>query len=88
MADRPIVKTRRLTRDKLSTFLKSLEMIKAFENLTSDVGTTLPDAIEGISQDAGNVLAVGAFGSRPPMHHELQNEGEANRVLAGQIFGG
>lgn len=46
MADRPAVKTRKLTREKLASFLKSHELIKAFENLAQDVAETLPDAVE------------------------------------------
>lgn len=44
MADRPAVKVKPITRDKLATFLGSHELIKAFENLVEDVGVTLPDA--------------------------------------------
>lgn len=37
--------TRPVTRNKLAQFLSSQELIKAFENLTADVSSTLPDAI-------------------------------------------
>jgi len=45
------VLTRKITRNKLAEFLDNHELIKAFENLTQDVGTTLPDAI-GTNTDA------------------------------------
>lgn len=41
---RPAVRSQQLTRDKLAEFLKSHELIKAFENLSYDVSQTLPDA--------------------------------------------
>lgn len=43
------VKSRRLTRNKLASFLGNQELIKAFENLTHDVIETLPDAITEIT---------------------------------------
>lgn len=49
MADRPQVLTQLVSRDKLAAVFKSQEMIKAFENLTRDVSTTLPDASAGNS---------------------------------------
>lgn len=42
-----VVKTRKLTRNKLATFLSNQELIKAFENLTEDVSTTIPGAMDG-----------------------------------------
>lgn len=52
MAD-PIILTRRLTRDKLASFLGSHELIKAFEALQQDVAETLPSvAVE--AQDTAN----------------------------------
>lgn len=39
------VRTRAITRDKLTAALKNHELVKAFENLTQDVSQTLPDAI-------------------------------------------
>ena len=49
MPERPIVKTRRITRDKLAQFLPSHELIKAFEDMSSDVSTTIPDAIAEVN---------------------------------------
>jgi hypothetical protein len=42
--DRPVVRTKPVSRDKLAQFLPSQELIVAFENLAADVGLTLPDA--------------------------------------------
>ncbi len=64
MAERPLVKTRPITREKLATFLPTHELIKAFENLSADVSETLPDAIEGASVDASTVIAGSMFQPR------------------------
>jgi hypothetical protein len=45
MAERPQVKTKPVTRDKLAAFLPNHELIRAFENLTRDVSEVLPDAV-------------------------------------------
>lgn len=45
---KPVVKTSGLTRKKLATFLNSHDLIKTFENMTTDITTTLPDAIANI----------------------------------------
>ncbi len=42
MADVMQIKTRRLTRAQLAQFLPTHELIKAFENLVSDVVETIP----------------------------------------------
>ena len=55
MADRPDVNTRRITRDKLAQFLNSQELIKAFENISKDVGEVLPDAIADATHDTGSL---------------------------------
>lgn len=69
---RPAVRSQQLTRDKLAEFLKSHELIKAFENLSYDVSQTLPDAVqidsEAIEQaqltaDAAVLGAAAAQGS-------------------------
>lgn len=69
---RPAVRSQQLTRDKLAEFLKSHELIKAFENLSYDVSQTLPDAVqidaEAIEQaqltaDAALLGAAAAQGS-------------------------
>jgi hypothetical protein len=51
MADRPVVKSRRITREELARFLPSHRAIKAFEDLIDDVAEALPDAIEGDTND-------------------------------------
>lgn len=50
--------TRPVTRNKLAQFLSSQELIKAFENLTADVSSTLPDAINSGVADAGRAQAT------------------------------
>lgn len=57
MADM-LLKTRRLTRDKLASFLGNQELIKAFENLQEDVASTLPDAAVSAAQAAANAMIV------------------------------
>lgn len=84
MADRPSVRTKRLSRDKLATFLKSHELIKAFEHIAVDVGETLPDAIADFAQDSGSVLAARSFTRPIP---QLPPEDAASQILAAQIFG-
>jgi hypothetical protein len=56
VATRPAVRTRPLTRDKLATFLGNPELIKAFEALSEDVSTTLPNASESNSASAEGAL--------------------------------
>lgn len=85
MADRPPVKTQRLTRDKLAQFLPTHELIKAFENLSADVSETLPDAIEGATVDAGSMLSTASFARQPATPPTFHNA--ASDILAGQIFG-
>lgn len=43
------LRTRRITRDKLASFLPSHELIKAFENLVDDVVEIVPASDESIS---------------------------------------
>lgn len=45
MATKPPVKTQSVGRSKLASVFKDHETLKAFENLTSDVSTVLPDAV-------------------------------------------
>lgn len=52
------VSTRPLTRDKLAQFLKSHELIKAFENLTADVSAALPEAIDAIVLDIDGLTVL------------------------------
>lgn len=85
MADRPPVKTRRITRDKLAQFLPTHELIKAFEDLSADVSQTLPDAIDGATVDAGSLLATASFARQPPRAPVFNNA--ASDILASQIFG-
>jgi hypothetical protein len=85
MAERPPVKTRPITRGKLSSFLPTHELIKAFENLSEDVSQTLPDAIEGSSVDASTVIAGAMFQQRqPPMPAPSIDSVDA--VMAGAAF--
>lgn len=66
MAETPVVKTRRISRDMLATFLKSHELIKAFEDLMGDVSQALPEAIASSSTDADSLVGVQAFTPRVP----------------------
>lgn len=87
MADRPDVKTRRLTREKLAKFLPNHETIKAFENITEDLADTLPDAISGVAENADTVLAVDAFRRRAPVPAAIAQDGtDAGAILAGDAF--
>lgn len=48
----------KLTRNQLAKFLPNPEAIKAFELLLSDVGTKIPDDLEGIGAEASNAAAA------------------------------
>lgn len=85
MADRPNVKTRVITRDRLATFLQSPEMIRAFELLFRDVQITLPDAIEAIGVDFNGILAGSMFAPRvPPIQFPAADNESA--LLAAEAF--
>lgn len=56
------LRTRKITRDKLATFLPSHELIKAFENLIQDVEEVVPDA--NISQDTADSALSEAAAAR------------------------
>jgi len=45
MADRPEVKTRPVTRNKLQEVFGTHELVKAFEDMVQDVSVTLPDSV-------------------------------------------
>jgi hypothetical protein len=64
MADPVLVSTRPTTRNKLAQFLQSPELIRMVENLTQDVGTTLPQNIDVAAAAAGaaSAAAEGAAG--------------------------
>jgi hypothetical protein len=74
MADRPSVKTRPITRDKLAQFLPSFELIKAFEAMTQDITETLPDAIAQGSEEVTTVLSAEVFRHRDPVPSPLQQQ--------------
>lgn len=89
MADPVSVKTRQISRDKLAKFLPTLELIKAFENLSEDVSKTLPDAIDAVAgdvTDADALLAASAF-VKPQTAPPPAFTSPASDILAGQIFG-
>lgn len=50
----------RLTRQQLSTFLKTPELIRAFENLSEDVAVVTPENQDEISRIAQLALALAA----------------------------
>jgi hypothetical protein len=52
------VKSQPITRDKLVKALGSHELVKAFENLQSDVGETLPGATDQASADAAAAMSA------------------------------
>lgn len=87
MPDVPVTLTqRRLTRDKLSRALGGdPDVVKAFENLTTDVTQTLPEAIGATTSDSSSMLAAVVFVPRatPPQYTD-----PAADILAAQIFGG
>ncbi|MGE5622495.1 MAG: hypothetical protein ACM3WS_05005, partial [Bacillota bacterium] len=85
MASIPIVKTFVLTRNKLAQFLKSHELIKAFESITQDVTETLPQAIADSSRDPDSVLSTAAFLQRVPLMPPTF-EDAAGSILAGEVF--
>lgn len=85
MPDRPAVKTRRITRDKLAQFLPTPELIRGFEDMTADVTETLPNAIEAATADSGSLLAVASFVRAPAAPPAFHNQ--ASDILSGQIFG-
>lgn len=84
MADIPTVKSRRITRDKLATFLGSHELIKAFENLIEDVVVTIPEAVAAEAEDMDTVLKAGAF-SRQAAPVPQTND-DAASLMAAQLF--
>jgi len=84
MADTPIIKTKRITREKLATVFKNHELIKAFENLQDDVVSALPEAIAESSTDADSVLGTGAFMRQP--HHVPDILDDAQRVMTAAVF--
>lgn len=57
MADTPL-RAQKISRDKLATFLKTPELIKLFENLSSDVAEGLPESVGGAKETADNALAL------------------------------
>lgn len=56
------LRTRKITRDKLASFLPSHELIKAFENLIQDVEEVVPDT--NISQDTADSALSEAAAAR------------------------
>ncbi len=64
MATNIPTRSKRLTRDRLARiFGQDIEAIRAFEDLTSDVTETLPDAIESFEVSASDAQAI-AVGAR------------------------
>lgn len=56
------LRTRKITRDKLASFLPSHELIKAFENLIQDVEEVVPET--NISQDTADSALSEAAAAR------------------------
>lgn len=53
------IQTRPLTREKLSALVDGrMELIKFFENLTQDVRTALPGAVDDLAMTADGALAL------------------------------
>jgi hypothetical protein len=86
MADRILVLTRPMTREKLAEFLPNFEAIKTFENMQRDIADNLPNALNGVAADADTVLTLGAY-SHPPPANALAITDTASQILASQIFG-
>lgn len=59
----PDVRTRVVTRDALRRALGNHEMIRAFEDLFSDVGSTLPESIDDAASTAEAAMADAASAS-------------------------
>lgn len=74
MPDRPNVMTRKVTRDKLASFLKSQELIKFIESLQTDVTETLPNSIVDISSDAQLLLAASLFAPRAQISPDVRGD--------------
>lgn len=55
---KPAVRSRAISRSNLATFLKSPELIKQFEDLTSDVATVLPVAVGETAQMVSDAAEV------------------------------
>lgn len=85
MADRPSVYTKQISRAELAEFLPSPRAIRAFENMIADVSQTIPDSIEGTTQDQGTILAGRAFAS--PTYAPPVAADESQSIIASQIFG-
>lgn len=86
MADRPVTKTRRITREELARFLPSHRAIKAFEDLIEDL-QSLPDSIASTSDDQDTILAGATY--RPHVPVPVHNpDDSSSQILATQIFGG
>lgn len=86
MAERPPVKTKKLTRDKLAKFLPNHESIKAFEDVVSDVSETLPDAIGGLTESADTVISGEVFRRRSDPPPVPGGASDAGQILAVEAF--
>jgi hypothetical protein len=87
MAERPAVRTRNLSRNKIAQITGNRpELIRAMEDLVEDVATTIPDAIGDQSRDVDTVMALAAF-TRIPNTDAQQMTDTASNILASQIFG-
>lgn len=86
MASRPPVKTKKLTRDKLAKFLPNHESIKAFEDVTEDVSTTIPDAIEGMTESVDTLIAGEVFRRRAAPAPVPGGTSDTGQILAVEAF--
>lgn len=84
MADAPIVKSRRVTRDKLAAIFKSHELIKAFENLIDDVSVAIPAAVGAEADNADTVLKAASFSRQPAPAPSMNND--TVDIMAAQLF--
>lgn len=71
----------KLTRNQLAAFLPTPEAIKAFEQILSDVGITLPNELEAVSYTAENALAEAHSATEAVAN--LKQDTEVNSAVTG-----
>ncbi len=69
----------KLTRNQLAAFLPTPEAIRAFEQILSDVGITLPNELEAVSYTAENALAEAHSATEAVAN--LKQDTEVNSVV-------
>ena len=75
-----------LRRDEIAQFAKSPRQVRFFEEMGKAVATSLPNTISAQPTSENSLVAAGSF-LRRPEPHPLTADADAQRILAGQIFG-